>query len=240
LLRYSDVAHEVTPITDGYRFVLTYNLAADPQGARPSASMSYTTHGELHRLLRHWQSDLSSGIGSSDGSVIHQLEYQYTEQRLRLQSLKGRDLDVARTLQDACNATGFLCFLASCERRVYGSCDYDYEDYGHGYRSRYNHYGSYNDDSYHEISDVFDTSLHLKKIFNMNGILLAENVEIDEEDFLVENPFEDKTPDNEDYSGYTGNEGVSATHWYRDTVSSADSPVQTVAKHSGHCDCIEY
>jgi hypothetical protein len=206
--------------------------------------MSYTTHGELHRLLKHWQSDLSSSTGSSGGSVIHQLEYKYTEQHMRLQSLKGRDLDVVRTLQEACNATDFLCFLASCERMVYGSCENDYEDYGHGYgyrgRSRYNHYGSYNDDGYHEISDVCDTSLHLKKIFDMNGILLAENVEISEEEFLVENPFQDKTPDHEDYSGYTGNEGVSATHWYRDTVSFADSPVQTVAKHSGRCDCIEY
>jgi hypothetical protein len=73
----------------------------------------------------------------------------------------------------------------------------------------------------------------------MNGKLVAENVDIDEEDFLEENPFEDRTPDDEDYSGYTGNEGVSATQWYRDTVSSAHSPIRTIAKPPGNCDRTE-
>jgi hypothetical protein len=73
----------------------------------------------------------------------------------------------------------------------------------------------------------------------MNGKLVAENVDINEEDFLEEHPFKDKTPDDEDYSGYTGNEGVSATHWYRDTVGSTHSPMCTIAKSPGHCDCTE-
>jgi hypothetical protein len=73
----------------------------------------------------------------------------------------------------------------------------------------------------------------------MNGNLVTEKVNINEEDFLEENPFKDKKPDDEDYSGFTGNEGVSATHWYRDTVSSTHPPMRTIAKPTGHRDCTE-
>jgi hypothetical protein len=225
------VVHEVTPLTKGYRFVLTFNLTADPQGARPSAQMNFHAHDGIRQVLRQWQ----SGTSSIDGScVIHQLDHEYTEQGLKLRSLKGEDLDVVRALSDACSAEGFLCFLASCEKEVSGGCE---EDYGYGGRSR--DYGSAYSNGCHEIIEVFDTYLRLKRIVDMNGKMVAENVDVDEEDFLVENPFEDRTPDDEDYSGYTGNEGVSATQWYRDTVCSTHSPLQIIAKPSGHRDCAE-
>jgi len=228
------VIHEVTRLTNGYRFVLTFNLTADPQGAHPSAKMNFDAHEGLRRLLKQWQSDISSSKGNSCDRVIHLLDHEYTEQGLKLQSLKGRDLDVVRALCEACSATGMLCFLASCEKKVFGSCEEDF-----GYSGRFGTYNSKYNNNYHKIVEVCNTSLRLKRIVDMNGKLVAENVDINEKDFLKKNPFEDKTPDDEDYSGYTGNEGVSATHWYRDTVGSTHSPMRTTAKPPGHRDCIE-
>jgi len=228
------VVHEVTRLTNGYRFVLTFNLTVDPQAARPSAKMNFDAHDGLRRLLKQWQSDISSSKGISCDRVIHLLDHEYTEQGLKLQSLKGRDLDVVHVLCEACSATGFLCFLASCEKEVYGSCEENF-----GYSSRFRNYGSGYGGDYHEIVDVCDTSLRLNRIVDMNGELVAENVDINEEDFLEENPFEDREPDDEDYSGYTGNEGVSATQWYRDTVGSTHSPMWTIAKPPGYRDCTE-
>ena len=223
------MVHEVTPLTKGYRFVLTFNLTADPQDARSSAKMNFDAHDGLRRLLRQWESDICSNQGSLCDLVVHLLDHEYTEQGLKLQSLKGRDLDVVRALREACSATRFTCFLASCEKMVYGGCEDNYS-----YGGRYNSYG----DS-HEIVDVYDTSLCLKRIVEMNGKLVAENVGINEKDFLNENPFEGRAPDDEDYSGYTGNEGVSATQWYRHTVGSTPSPMRTIAKPPGHRDCTE-
>jgi hypothetical protein len=212
------VVHEITQVTNGYRFVLTFNLTADPQGARPSAQTSLDKHDGLRQLLKQWQSHISSSKGTSYNRVIHLLDHEYTEQGLRLQSLKGKDLDVVRALYEACNSTGFLCLLASCEKKVYGECENDY-----GYGSRYRRYGSEDSDSYHDIVDVCDTSLCLNRIVDINGKLVAEGIDINEEEFLEDDPFKGRTPDDEDYSGYTGNEGVSATHWYRDSVSSTYS-----------------
>ena len=234
LLRYSDVVHEVTPLTKGYRFVLTFNLTADPQGARPSAKMNFDAHDGLRRLLRQWQSYVSSSKGSSCDSVIHPLDHEYTEQGMKLQSLKGKDLDMDRALCEACSATGLLCFLASCEKRVFGSCEEN-----SSYNSRFDDYGSEYSEDLHDIVDVFDTGLCLKRIVDMKGKLVAENVDINEGDFLEEDPFEGRTPDDEDYSGFTGNEGVSATQRYRDTVGSSHAPMGTIAKPPGHRDCAE-
>jgi hypothetical protein len=191
--------------------------------------MNFDAHDGLRRLLRRWQSDISSSNGSSCDRVIHLLDHEYTEQGLKLHSLKGKDLDVVRALCEACSATGLLCFLASCEKEVHGSCDENFS-YSSGWRS----YGDC-----HEIVDVFEISLRLNRIVDMNGKLVAENVAINEEDFLEEDPFEGKTPDDEDYSGFTGNEGASATQWYRDTVGSTHSPAQTIAKPPGHRHCSE-
>lgn len=35
------------------------------------------------------------------------------------------------------------------------------------------------------------------------------------DDIVQDNPFEAEPPDEEDYQGFTGNEGANATHWYR-------------------------
>jgi len=228
------VVHEVTRLTNGYRFVLTLNLTADPQGVHPSPEINCDVHNGLRRLLKQWQSNISSSKASSCECIIHLLDYEYTQQGLKLQSLKGRDLDVVRALCEACSAIGILCFLANCEKEVSGGCE---EDFGYG--GRFRGYGSKYSGSYHTIEDVFDTSLRLKWIVDMGGRLVAENVDINQADLLDENSFENKTPNDEEYSGYTGNEGASATHWYRDSVRSTHSPMRTIAKPPGHRDGTE-
>lgn len=233
------MSHEVTPVTEGYRFVLTFNLTADSRGTLPSAKLNYTGCDELHELLTKMQSAMALSTSSLDSKLIHRLEHKYTEHHLGLQCLKGKDLSVARALQDACSATGFLCFLASCEKMVYGGCDEEYNDP----YDRYDDYSGWDgedseedsekdsDDSsdeedspkkvpdgdWHIITEEIDSSLQLKTVVDMAGRVLAENLDVDEYNFLLDDPFCDG-PDEEDYSGFTGNEGVSATHWYRDTV----------------------
>lgn len=53
---------------------------------------------------------------------------------------------------------------------------------------------------------------------DLDGHVLGQGITIQEDDDGQEDPFE-RDPDDEDYEGYTGNAGASATHWYRDTVS---------------------
>ena len=45
---------------------------------------------------------------------------------------------------------------------------------------------------------------------------------------MHEDPFGDeRNPDEEDYTSYTGNAGASTTHWYRNTVSQRQQEVHS-------------
>uniref|UniRef100_A0A0L0NGR3 Prolyl 4-hydroxylase alpha subunit Fe(2+) 2OG dioxygenase domain-containing protein n=1 Tax=Tolypocladium ophioglossoides (strain CBS 100239) TaxID=1163406 RepID=A0A0L0NGR3_TOLOC len=51
---YSDVSHEVLPVTSGYRWVLIYNLALDVAEARPSAGLQRSETRALRHTLGRW------------------------------------------------------------------------------------------------------------------------------------------------------------------------------------------
>lgn len=140
------------------------------------------------------------------------LEHQYTDASLCFDGLKGHDRYALNHLRDACGEVGFSLYLASFEMSVEGGCDND--DYGGGYYS-----GSYSKDDYHPITEEVDRTSMLKRVVELNGEEVAKDIVYSDVGFIQEQPFDDVAPDDEDYSGYTGNEGVSATHFYHRTVS---------------------
>jgi hypothetical protein len=141
------------------------------------------------------------------------LETSKTKASLCYNDLKGQDRQVVAHLREACREFGFYLYLASFEREVYGGCD---EDDG---------YGDWDDDgnddggNFHAITEDISISASLSKVVDLDGVEVDKDLEFDEKDFIQKEPFENKAPDAEDYSGYTGNEGVSATHFYHRTVS---------------------
>ncbi|KAF2669631.1 hypothetical protein BT63DRAFT_372812 [Microthyrium microscopicum] len=203
ICRYSDVLHEVTKVTSGYRLVLTYNLISKNFDFRPSAAVNCEELRRVRRVLDAWK------ISGGDTRLIHQLEHEYTESGMKLNALKGRDAEVVSVLEEACHKTGFVFFLASCEREVWGGCD---DGYGYG-RSRYQGF-----QSYHEIIDTVEDTLTLKRVVDTHGNLVGQNMDTHKDMFLKDCPFDEREPDDEDFSGFTGNEGANATQWYRDTV----------------------
>merc|ERR1711981_287382 len=59
IMWYSDVTHEVLPVTSGYRWVLTYKLALDQlseiASARPSASLALSPQVDtMRQVLSGW------------------------------------------------------------------------------------------------------------------------------------------------------------------------------------------
>ena len=136
------------------------------------------------------------------------LDHKYTNAHLRLLALKGFDKVKAEYLQETCAEAGICFYLASMEYSKEGDAEDNYYS-----RRNYNRRRQF-----HEIEEVYEENLALKRMVDLDGHLLAEEVDIKEGDIVQENPFE-RDPDDEDYEGYTGNEGSSATHWFRDTVS---------------------
>lgn len=185
--------------------VLTYNLVHTTLGSKELAANSNTSMSKLRLLLSQWQENIA------EPNLAFLLEHQYTDANLCYDGLKGHDQQVAAHLREACDELGFRFYLANLEKKVYGGCDEDDGPY----------YG-WNHDSgregFHEIVEEVERSMSLTKIVDLNGMEIDKNIAFDEDQFTQENPFENEQPDDEDYSGFTGNEGVSATHFYHRTV----------------------
>ncbi|KAL9578792.1 MAG: hypothetical protein Q9212_005497, partial [Teloschistes hypoglaucus] len=223
---YSDVQHEVLRVLSGTRLVLTYNLAYTATGTVPLASNLTDAHARSLPMLGPWRQSFpfTEDDGDNPGAIaIYVLRHKYTDGSLRIDHLKGTDRARAQCLEAACKAHNFSFFLANMETSRHGGCDED--DYGcveSDQSDQSDQSGSESDESsihskadeYHKLDEIYDEDYALRALFYSNGTKVATDVKVEKSDFLQDELFL-KTADEEDYSGWTGNEGVSATHYYR-------------------------
>lgn len=193
---YSDVLHEVKPVAQGYRLVLIYNLLK-ATSATISMPPTLTTHKEkVVALFKQWFVD--DGIPSSPDYLVHKFEHQYTQASLPPELLKGSDLGQTQCLREAAAELGFSLYLASMERTI--TRDDEGDDF--------------------EI----DRTTTLKHVVTMDGVRVDDptssyGVMIDRHSLLTGDDDEgDREADEEEHSGFTGNEGATGTYWYRNTV----------------------
>lgn len=213
---YSDVSHKVLPVTSGFRWVLTYNLALHLTGPGPSAGLQQFETGALRRTLKRWISEPKESRETN--CVYHVLDHDYTEANISLKALKTRDLAQVHALKEISGELAVDVFLALLEREEMGSCEHDpYEDRYDGFR-RYNRsyydddgydddgYDDYNDDEsgYHHLEEVFETKYAVKTLVDLQGRVVATRLRLDEQDILQEDCFEDLEAE-EEYEGYMGN-----------------------------------
>jgi hypothetical protein len=121
---YSDVKHEIRPVTSGCRLVLTYNLV-DTSGStgNQSAAHLFEKRNELQSLLRMWKRDFDHLE-----KFVYILEHQYTESSLRLQNLKGQDRALGQHLHTVCSSNGFYLFFAQLNKTESADDSYGADD----------------------------------------------------------------------------------------------------------------
>lgn len=222
--RYADVTHEITEVMSGYRWVLTYNLANKASVPAPSATFLREDHRLLREVLVKWRRSLESDSPPSEKELLYILEHQYTDASLKLTNLKGMDLVRAKVLNDVCQEAGFCFYLASLEHTITGQPEVDY---AYGNDRYYDRYSEDEDDEdgedegytggHHDLGDVHDATLKLTRLADLDGGEIAEDINVNEQMIVQDKPF-DREPDDEDYEGYMGNWGPTATHVYHDTV----------------------
>lgn len=204
------MTHEVKPVLAGHRLVLTYNLVHTTLGSKEFSANSDISMSKLRLALSNWVNSLDRNVNLPT-KLAFLLQHQYTEASLCSDGLKGHDQQVASHLREACPEYGFYFYLANLKRTVQGGCDEG--SYG-GY------YGRGRKNGFHEIIDCFDSEIILETIVELDGTEVEKDLSFDEDFFIQADAFENEEPDDEEYSGFTGNEGVSATHFYHRTVGS--------------------
>lgn len=165
----------------------------------------------LKSIISSWARDSEKEAPDAPNFLAYKLDHEYTDASLKFHTLKGLDKVKAQYLQEVCAEakTGF--YLASMQRTVEGSCN----DHG-----GYIHQQGYQSKGIHAIDYVTDKQTELERMIDLQGSVLAKEIYVDEADIVQSNPYK-RSPDEEKFEGYTGNEGASATHFYHDTVRIA-------------------
>lgn len=221
---YSDVVHEVTKVTAGYRLVLTFNLVMlEPERTALPAAELMLQQPLLQRALKAW-----TYHGDPEKDLLFALDHKYTEASLKASSLKTVDRARMTALQRYAEQFRYDIFLATMEHYRHGQaeddsdpyergtmygCDWDedereYDDHG---------YGGYGDGP-HGIDEVFESETKLKHVVDLKGFPLLKDVDVKEEQVINLDPYDEREPDRHEYEGFTGNAGAQSTHWYPDTV----------------------
>ncbi|RYP79365.1 hypothetical protein DL769_002989 [Monosporascus sp. CRB-8-3] len=182
---FSDVTHEITEVTSGYRLVLTYNII-QTGGPSKSAGSLAKQHEQLQEAISEWK-----GKYNSTKRLLYCLEHQYTRSSLSLENLKGRDHAVCHSLYSLCLENGLHLLFAYLT-----------------YSKEEGYYGD-------------EKSLTISSIHGCDGSLIAEDLDVEPEEVIGDNPYEDgpsRDPDSESEGEYTGNEGMPSTLRYHDTA----------------------
>src|SRR3954468_17161891 len=111
-VRFSDVTHEVKPVTSGRRLVLTYNLTHNTLESKDLAANSNKGMAKLRDLFSRWKNN----IEAVHTSLAYLFEHQYTDASLCFAGLKGHDQHVTSHLREICEEFGFCLYLANLEK----------------------------------------------------------------------------------------------------------------------------
>jgi hypothetical protein len=221
---YADCEHEVRPLLQGYRLCLVYNLTLARGKKTIPAPPSVQHVATVRDLLRDWQTETAE---DAPRKLAVLLEHQYTQDGLTWDALKGVDRTRAQVLRLAARQAGCkaslaqLTFWESGLAADDGSGDY----YGSRRWYDYDNYEEEEDEDKededeenfgdHEMEEVYDSSLTAEHWTDDEGQRLAlGKMLVESEEVVPEDVLRNVKPE-EDYEGYTGNEGMTLERWYR-------------------------
>lgn len=206
---YADCEHEIRPIRKGYRLCLVYNLTL-AKSKKPITAPRATEHLERIRpLLRAWAKD------DSAEKLVVTLDHQYTRDGLAWDALKGMDRAKARVLIDAARVEGCHAYLAILTFWESGSAEYASSSRSGHRRRWYGDYGEEGDSGEYEMEEVFESSLTAEHLIDGEGKdLPIAKLTVEEDDVLDSELLKEVVPE-EEFEGYTGNEGMTLERWYR-------------------------
>jgi hypothetical protein len=149
--------------------------------------------------------------------LVYILEHLSTTFSLSYSRLKGGNALKGQCLAGLCRKRGFEFFLAELNFEVEGTCDGEDNEEG-AWQDMYWRSVRNKEPEIHMITEVENERLSLRHIVDLEGTKLSNTVPLSKSQIMQEDPISGD-PDDEDFSGPTGNYGVSATHYYHRSVS---------------------
>ena len=189
---YTDVIHEVKPVTSGYRLAISYNLVNASRGLpAPHLPDMHSAVSGVQRIFNMWANGKYDRKHSS-GTIAYLLDHQYSDASLEFIALKGKDAALISNIQRIAEKEGVSLRLGNLVYEVSGDAG---SDNGYGRRTP-------------RMEMVDDTEYRIEGLYDLEGDLakLKRPIRLMEDlDLIPKDPFEGEDPDDEDFEGYTGN-----------------------------------
>ena len=223
---YADCHHEVQPVEDGYRIVLTYNLLLSKTSAGDQPPASDQTLARLERRVREFfeTPPASEWSGAKPepppDRLVYLLDHQYTQKGLSWSHLKNADAIRVAALREVAKRLDCEVALALADVHETWSCEE--EDLGYG-RSRRRRRGYRDDDdsapvpitnSTPELVELQDWEVELRHFVDAQGKAGAASGYIDASELCYTKPSVDLNPFKAEHEGYMGNWGNTVDRWY--------------------------
>jgi hypothetical protein len=203
---FSDVSHEVLPVTSGIRWVLTYNLAISQPLNRLSAALNAALSAPaldgVQKALSAWLDSRDGDSGDGDTDHLYSLlDHTYTEANLSLSALKGADVYRMQYLKEACDKQNVSLFFGLLEKEVQGGCEDVYDDPyyrrrgwgydddddddeededGDSFTSGRDIDGDEEDEDWHPFVDIIDTQITIKRLITADGHTVRQDLILSE------------------------------------------------------------
>lgn len=219
---YADCHHEVTPVQEGFRVVLTFNLVMDADATPKTGSADAVpadTLADLAETIRQfWQTRPVPRWHHDERDpperLILLLDHQYTEAGLDWSRLKGADARMATALKAVARQLDTDIFLTLADvhqiwsaeepyRRRYWEDEDDEAEVVRIGRDRY------------VLQDLIDDDVVLKHWLDADGRRMdfADSHATDAETCMTTG-HEELVPFSAEYEGYMGNYGNTLDRWY--------------------------
>jgi len=192
---YTDVKHEVEPVTAGYRLALSYNLIITARVPKPLLPQMEDSVTKLRNILRKWSKDRYKKWPGPP-LLAYILDHEYSNYNLKegVQALKGADAHKVTFLRPVAENLGYMVGLATLKRCVSGPGI----NSGTTIRRR----------DIPEMKEVTDTETSISGLVDLNGVSIRpyEEIDIGDDNVVQKDPFDDEKPDYKKYD-YMGNVG---------------------------------
>lgn len=199
---YTDVIHEIKPITSGYRLALSYNLVHTTKSLRPALSANEDLVSQLRDRLITWKND--KGL-HSPGKLLYLLDHTYSQANLQASALKGVDAHKVAMLDPIAQELGFRLGLASVEYYQSGGATED-----HDYPRRFAY--------------IEEKKLSITCFKDMKGQQIRRTLEVDKKTETIPSKLADHIAKGDEYDEehgeYTGNVRIRTSLLTGDIFSS--------------------
>lgn len=209
---YADCRHEVLPVTEGWRVVLTFDLVLPAQKATTHAPVPPAL---LHALRQHF----FPSTGPALRPWVFLLDHEYTERGLHWPLLKGADRPRVAALSAAAEALGLTVHLALAEVHEQWTASVD----GAG---RWRGRGDWDDRSDPEPDELIERGIVLDHWIDADDQTLPrDGLAVGEADTASFSDTDESFLVNQEYEGYMGNYGETLEYWYRRAALVIQTPL---------------